>query len=182
MEINTTSIEGLLVFQPRIFKDERGEFFESFNQRLFDEITEGKYQFVQENQSISKKNVLRGLHFQKPPFAQGKLVRVIKGSVLDIAVDIRKNSETYGKYFSIFLSAENNTQLFIPPGFAHGFLAFEDETIFAYKCTNYYAPDHEITIQWNDPSLNINWEAENCIVSKKDNIGLEFSKFASDFN
>lgn len=181
MEISKTSIEGLIIFEPRIFKDERGEFFESFNQRLFDEVTEGKYQFVQDNQSLSKKDVLRGLHFQKPPFAQGKLVRVIKGAVLDVAVDIRKESKTYGKYFSIVLSAENNKQFFIPPGFAHGFLSLEKDTIFSYKCTNYYAPAAEVTIQWNDESLNINWGAKKCIVSEKDNIGLNFSKFTSDF-
>lgn len=181
MEIKRLSIEGLLLIEPRVFKDDRGEFFESFNKKLFDELTEGKYQFVQDNQSISKKNVLRGLHFQKPPFAQGKLVRVIKGVVLDVVVDIRKSSKTYGQHFSIVLSAENNMQFFIPPGFAHGFLSLEDETIFSYKCTNYYAPESEATIMWNDPSLNINWGNDKCIVSKKDNIGLDFSSFVSDF-
>lgn len=181
MEIKRLSIEGLLLIEPRVFKDDRGEFFESFNKKLFDELTEGKYQFVQDNQSISKKNVLRGLHFQKPPFAQGKLVRVIKGAVLDVVVDIRKSSKTYGQHFSIVLSAENNMQFFIPPGFAHGFLSLEDETIFSYKCTNYYAPESEATIMWNDPSLNINWGNDKCIVSKKDNIGLDFSSFVSDF-
>lgn len=181
MEISRTTIEGLVIFTPRIFKDERGEFFESFNQRMFDEATEGKFKFVQDNQSVSKINVLRGLHFQKPPFAQGKLVRVIKGSVLDVAVDIRKESKTYGEHFSIVLSAENNKQLFIPSGFAHGFLSLEEDTVFAYKCTNYYAPESEATIHWNDPILKIDWGVENCIVSEKDNIGLNFSKFASDF-
>ncbi|MEJ6583741.1 MAG: dTDP-4-dehydrorhamnose 3,5-epimerase [Crocinitomicaceae bacterium] len=181
MEIKTTPIEGLLLFEPRIFKDNRGEFFESFNQKVFDEATNHAYQFVQDNQSISGKNVLRGLHFQKPPFAQGKLVRVIKGAALDVAVDIRKNSKTYGKHFSVELSESNNKQLFIPPGFAHGFLALEQNTIFAYKCTNYYAPNHEATIRWNDPILKINWEGEKCLVSEKDDIGEYFSKFASDF-
>lgn len=181
MEISTTSIEGLLIIKPRIFKDDRGEFFESFNQQIFDEYTKGEYNFVQDNQSTSQKNVLRGLHFQKPPFAQGKLVRVIKGSVLDVVVDIRKKSKTYGEHFSLILSEKNNTQLFIPPGFAHGFLSLEDESIFVYKCTNYYAPDYEGTIQWNDSSLNINWGTEKCIVSEKDNFGLNFSNFASEF-
>ena len=181
MEISRTAIEGLVMFTPRVFKDERGEFIESFNQRIFDEAIEGKCEFVQDNQSVSKKNVLRGLHFQKPPYAQGKLVRVLKGSVLDVAVDIRKESKTYGEHFSIILSAENNKQLFIPAGFAHGFLSLEEDTVFVYKCTNYYAPESEVTIQWNDPILNINWGQENCIVSEKDNFGLNFSKFASDF-
>lgn len=181
MEIKTTSIEGLLIIEPRIFKDDRGEFFESFNQLQFDEATNKQYQFVQDNQSISKKNVLRGLHFQKPPFAQGKLVRVIQGAVLDVAVDIRRSSSTYGQHVAVELSKENNTQLFIPPGFAHGFIALEENTIFAYKCTNYYAPDYEGTIRWNDPELHINWGSETCLVSEKDNIGSDFSKFVSDF-
>ena len=181
MEIKTTSIEGLLIIEPRIFKDDRGEFFESFNQLQFDEATNKQYQFVQDNQSISKKNVLRGLHFQKPPFAQGKLVRVIKGAVLDVALDIRRLSSTYGQHVAVELSNENNRQLFIPPGFAHGFIALEENTIFAYKCTNYYAPDYEGTIRWNDPELQINWGSETCLVSEKDNIGSDFSKFVSDF-
>jgi len=181
MEISTTQIEGLLIIEPRVFKDERGEFFESFNQKKFDEATKNAYQFVQDNQSTSVKKVLRGLHFQRPPFAQGKLVRVIKGAVLDVAVDIRGNSQTYGQHFSIELTADNNKQLFIPPGFAHGFLALEDETIFAYKCTNFYDPNSEVTIQWNDPKLNINWGLNKCLMSEKDKVGLDFSKFVTDF-
>ncbi len=181
MEIKPTSIDGVLIIEPRIFKDERGEFFESFNQLIFDKATSGKYQFVQDNQSISKKNVLRGLHFQKPPFAQGKLVRVISGAVLDVAVDIRTDSNTYGQHVAVELSKDNNRQLFIPPGFAHGFIALEENTVFSYKCTNYYAPDYEATICWNDPVLNINWGSETCLVSEKDNKGIDFSKFASDF-
>lgn len=181
MEIKKTEIEGLLIMEPRVFEDERGAFFESFNQHKFDEITEGKYTFVQDNQSVSKKNVLRGLHFQNPPYAQGKLVRVIQGAVLDVAVDIRKASKTYGQHVAIELSAENNKQFFIPPGFAHGFIALEDETIFAYKCTNYYAPNSEGTILWNDPTLQINWGHDACLVSEKDKVGIEFSKFVSEF-
>jgi len=181
MKIKPTSIDGVLIIEPRIFKDERGEFFESFNQLIFDKATSGKYQFVQDNQSISKKNVLRGLHFQKPPFAQGKLVRVIHGSVLDVAVDIRTDSDTYGQHIAVELSKENNRQLFIPPGFAHGFIALEENTVFSYKCTNYYAPDYEGTIRWDDPVLNINWGSETCLVSEKDNIGTDFSKFVSGF-
>lgn len=181
MEINKTPIEGLIIFQPRIFRDERGAFFESFNQKLFDEITESHYNFVQDNQSISKKNVLRGLHLQRPPYAQGKLVRVIKGSVIDVVVDLRKYSKTYGEHYSILLSEENNKHFFIPPGFAHGFLSLEDDTIFSYKCTNYYAPDYEMTIQWNDPVLNIDWGTEKCNISEKDKVGIEFSSFVSEF-
>lgn len=181
MEIKTTPIKGVLIIEPRVFKDERGEFFESFNQMLFDKVTDGKYQFVQDNQSVSKKNVLRGLHFQKPPFAQGKLVRVIQGAVLDVAVDIRTDSKTYGEHVAIELSKENNKQLFIPPGFAHGFIALEENTVFAYKCTNYYAPDYEETIRWDDPVLNINWGSATCLVSEKDNTGRDFTKFVSDF-
>ena len=181
MEIETTNIEGLLILTPRIFKDNRGSFYESFNKKIFDDHTNGKYNFVQDNQSISKKGVLRGLHFQNPPYAQGKLVRVIKGAVIDIAVDIRKDSVTYGKHFKIKLSEENNIQFFIPPGFAHGFIALEDDTIFAYKCTNYYYPKSEATILWNDALLNIDWETNGCIVSEKDDIGLNFSSFESEF-
>lgn len=181
MEIKLTAIEGLILFEPQIFKDERGDFFESFNQKVFDEITDNKYQFVQDNQSVSKKNVIRGLHFQKPPFAQGKLIRVIQGAVLDITVDIRKQSSTYGEHFAVELSAKNNKQLFIPPGFAHGFLSLEENTIFSYKCTNYYAPNHEATIRWNDPSLKINWGTEKCLVSEKDKNGVDFSTFVTDF-
>lgn len=181
MEIIETPIEGLLVFKPRTFKDDRGAFFESFNQLKFDELTKGEFQFVQDNQSISKKGVLRGLHFQNPPYAQGKLVRVIKGRVIDVAVDIRKDSKTYGEYFSIELSEENNTQFWIPPGFAHGFFALEDDTIFSYKCTNYYSPESEGTLKWNDIDLNIDWNGVPIMISEKDEIGEEFRSFASRF-
>ena len=181
MEISKTPIKGLLVIEPRTFGDSRGNFFESFNQKIFDEATDGQFQFVQDNQSFSKKGVLRGLHFQNPPFAQGKLVRVIQGAVLDVAVDIRKDSETYGDYYSIELTPENNKQLWIPPGFAHGFLTLKDNTIFSYKCTNYYSPDSEGTIQWNDQALNIDWSLEPTLISEKDKIGEEFCNFASRF-
>ncbi len=181
MEINKTEIEGLLIFTPRKFEDDRGYFFESFNQSIFDEATNNKFSFVQDNQSFSKKGVLRGLHFQNPPFAQGKLVRVIKGAVLDVAVDIRKDSKTYGKYVSIELSEENNKQFWIPPGFAHGFITLEDDTIFSYKCTNYYAPQSEGTILWSDIDLNIDWKLKPIFVSDKDEIGTEFCNFATQF-
>lgn len=181
MIIKETPISGLLIFEPRVFTDSRGAFFESFNKKNFDDATAGKFQFVQDNQSLSHKNVVRGLHFQHPPFAQGKLVRVIKGSVLDVAVDIRVGSETYGEHFSIELSEKNGLMLWIPPGFAHGFKSLEDATIFSYKCTNYYAPESEGTIRWNDATLNINWGSTDCLVSEKDNLGEDFSTFASHF-
>lgn len=182
MEISEAPLDGLLVFKPRVFEDERGSFFESFNQKTFNEATDHKYQFVQDNQSLSKKGVLRGLHFQNPPYAQGKLVRVIQGAVLDIAVDIRKNSSTYGEYFGIELSAENNVQLWIPPGFAHGFVALEHDTIFSYKCTDYYNPGSERTLMWNDKDLNIDWKIDGkTLISEKDKLGKEFRTFASDF-
>ena len=181
MEIKKTPISGLHIFEPRVFSDSRGAFFESFNRKIFDEATGGQFQFVQDNQSLSHKNVVRGLHFQNPPYEQGKLVRVIKGSVLDVVVDIRLGSETYGEHFSIELSESNGLMLWIPPGFAHGFKSLEEQTIFLYKCTNYYAPQSEGTIRWNDAALNINWGSTDCLVSEKDNIGQEFHVFATQF-
>lgn len=181
MTVSKTPIDGLLIFEPRVFADHRGAFFESFNQQLFDAATDGKYVFVQDNQSLSKKGVLRGLHFQNPPYAQGKLVRVIQGAVLDVAVDIRSESKTYGKWFSIELSAENNKQLWIPPGFAHGFVALEEETLFSYKCTHYYAPQSEGTIRWDDPDLNIDWSILPSLISEKDQMGQDFRSFVSRF-
>jgi dTDP-4-dehydrorhamnose 3,5-epimerase len=181
MKVIETKIEGLLLIEPRVFSDNRGEFFESFNQRLFQDLTKDHYKFVQDNQSISHKGVLRGLHFQNPPFAQGKLVRVATGAVLDIAVDIRKGSPTYGQHESFELSAENNRQLWIPPGFAHGFLTLKNDTVFLYKCTNYYAPGNEGTLKWNDAQLNINWPIKNPIISPKDEIGEDFYSFVSQF-
>ncbi len=181
MNIIKPDIEGLLIITPRVFEDERGAFMESFNKQKFDEAVGREVNFVQDNQSVSKKGVLRGLHFQSPPFAQGKLVRVIKGAVIDIAVDIRKNSPTYGDYVAVELTAENNEQFWIPEGFAHGFVALEDETTFLYKCTNYYAPQSEGTLLWNDPTLNIDWGISDPIISEKDAIGQEFSNFVSDF-
>jgi dTDP-4-dehydrorhamnose 3,5-epimerase len=137
--------------------------------------------FVQDNVSVSKKNVLRGLHFQHPPMAQGKLVSVLNGRVIDVAVDIRKNSPTYGQHCMVELSRENGLQFWIPPGFAHGFLALEDETVFNYKCTNYYSPDHEETLLWDDIDLKINWPIQNPIISKKDLVGKIFRNFETTF-
>ena len=169
MEIIKTNIEGVVIIEPRIFKDDRGYFFESFSQREFEEKV-CKTTFVQDNESKSGYGVLRGLHFQKPPFAQSKLVRVIKGVVLDVAVDIRKGSPTFGQYVSVELTGENHRQFFIPRGFAHGFSVLSEEVIFQYKCDNFYSPQSEGAIAWNDPDLNIDWRspAEKVVLSEKD--------------
>ena len=180
MDVTTTNIKGLLVIKPEVFGDERGYFFESFRDDLM-KSNGVSPKFVQDNQSMSSKGILRGLHFQKDPFAQGKLVRVIKGSVLDVAVDIRKKSPTYGQHFSIELNEENKTMFYIPPGFAHGFLTLEDDTVFSYKCTNYYSKESEGAILWNSKLLNINWGIENPILSSKDETAPTFDKFQSPF-
>jgi len=161
-------IKGLFEITPRIFKDERGYFFESYSKKLFEE-NGIKEEFVQDNQSFSAKNVLRGLHFQKPPYAQGKLVRVAAGSVLDVAVDLRKGSPTFGKYDAIVLDSEKGNMFYIPPGFAHGFLTLEEGSIFTYKCTDFYNKASESGIVWNDPELNIDWGVSAPLVSEKDN-------------
>lgn len=180
MQVKKTPIEGLLIIQPKLFKDNRGYFYESFRKDVVAEHI-GNIDFIQDNQSLSAKNILRGLHFQKDPNAQGKLVRVIQGSVLDIAVDIRSTSKTYGQSFQIVLSAENHTQFWIPPGFAHGFLTLEDETIFCYKCTNYYSKEDEGGLMYNDPELGIDWGIENPILSEKDKFYPSFNQFKSPF-
>lgn len=180
MEIIRTKIEGLLIIKPQVFNDERGYFFESFNEDKFKDLGLANA-FVQDNESKSQKNVLRGLHFQKPPFAQGKLVRVIKGSVLDVAVDLRSGSPTYGQWEAVELTEENKLMYWIPPGFAHGFVTLEDDTIFSYKCTNVYNKESEGSILWNDSDLNINWNIENPILSEKDLVSPGFDGFASPF-
>ena len=169
MNIITTEIEGIVILEPEVLGDERGYFFESFSQREFEEKV-CKTTFVQDNESSSQYGVLRGLHFQRPPHTQAKLVRVVKGKVLDIAVDIRKGSPTFGKHVSVELSGENKRQLFIPRGFAHGFAVMSDEVVFQYKCDDYYAPHTEGGILWNDPALGIDWKlpAEDLILSEKD--------------
>jgi dTDP-4-dehydrorhamnose 3,5-epimerase len=177
MNIISTGIEGLLVIEPSIFEDERGYFYESYNKEKFDSLGIFSAPFVQDNQSKSNKGVLRGLHFQNAPFAQGKLVRVISGSVLDVAVDLRKDSKTYGKHFSIKLTGDNKRIFWVPEGFAHGFSTLEDDTIFSYKCTNYYNKNSEGCILWNDFDLNIDWGVLNPIVSEKDKNGIKFSDF-----
>jgi len=181
MEKITFEIEGLILFKPRVFFDSRGFFFESFNHARYKEVLGEDIEFVQDNISSSSKNVLRGLHFQSPPMAQGKLVSVISGAVIDIAVDLRKDSPTFGKYHSVELTADNKHQFWIPPGFAHGFVALCDYTVFSYKCTNYYAASHENTLMWNDPDLNIEWYCEHPIISEKDDIGVSFKQFESPF-
>lgn len=168
------------MINPRVFEDSRGYFFESYNERLLKEAGLDT-RFVQDNQSLSQKNVLRGLHFQAPPHAQGKLVRVIKGAVLDVVVDIRKGSPTYGKHFSIELNEKNKTMLWVPEGFAHGFLTLEDDTIFYYKCNNYYNKDSEGCVKWNDADLAIRWNAADPVLSEKDKAGTPFRDFASPF-
>jgi dTDP-4-dehydrorhamnose 3,5-epimerase len=170
MIVTKTPIEGLLVLEPKVFADERGWFSESFNQTAFNQAAgTNEYQFVQDNHSFSKAGVLRGLHYQLPPFAQGKLVRVVSGRVWDVAVDIRKSSATFGQWFGIELSAENKKQFWIPPGFAHGFLALEDNTEFLYKTTALYDKSSEGAIVWNDPTIGISWpEFKNLIINAKD--------------
>jgi dTDP-4-dehydrorhamnose 3,5-epimerase len=180
MEIQKTFIEGLFVIQPRVFEDARGYFFESWSEKQF--LNAGiDARFVQDNQSLSGKGVLRGLHFQAPPSAQGKLVRVITGSVLDVAVDIRRNSPTYGKHVAVTLSEKNKTMFYIPPGFAHGFVTLEDKTIFSYKCTGYYDKNAEGTVLWNDASLGIDWGIAEPLLSDKDRQGTPFAAFTSPF-
>ncbi len=180
MEIIKPSIEGLFLIKPNIFRDDRGYFFESWSKDIF--VKNGlDFEFVQDNESLSSKGVLRGLHFQNPPFAQGKLVRVIKGRVLDVAVDIRKESQTYGQYFAVELSEENKTIFWIPPGFAHGFIALEDDTIFTYKCTGVYNAEYEGSLLWNDVDLNIDWKIETPLVSDKDMLAGGFKNFESKF-
>ncbi len=175
MNVIKTDIEGVLILEPKVFGDNRGYFFESFSQRDFDELVKvgknGKtVRFVQDNESKSSYGVLRGLHFQKSPHAQSKLVRVVKGAVLDIAVDIRKGSPTFGKYVEVELTEENHRQFFIPRGFAHGFVVLSDEVIFQYKCDDFYAPECEGAIAWDDEDLGIDWRlpADKIILSAKD--------------
>jgi dTDP-4-dehydrorhamnose 3,5-epimerase len=169
MKVIETDIEGVVIIEPKVFSDERGYFFESFSQKEFEEKV-CKTTFVQDNESKSTYGVLRGLHFQKMPYAQAKLVRVVKGLVLDIAVDIRKGSPTFGKHISTELSEENRLEFFVPRGFAHGFVVLSDEAVFQYKCDNYYAPQSEGGILWNDPTLNIDYKItmEDIILSEKD--------------
>lgn len=180
MEIINTGFEGLLVLQPKIYTDERGSFLESWNKNLFKSLGID-IDFVQDNQSVSHKNVLRGLHFQQAPNAQGKLVRVTRGVVIDVVVDLRKNSTTYGKFYKIKLCSKKANMMWIPAGFAHGFLSLEDNTVFQYKCDAFYAPSSEGCLMWNDPSIGINWGVESPIVSSKDQEGLFLDELKTTF-
>ncbi len=181
MEFIKTKIEGLFIIEPRVFGDERGYFYESFRQDIFNRKVGREVMFVQDNQSKSGKDIVRGLHFQHTPFAQGKLVRVLSGSVIDVAVDIRKKSPTYGEHVSVQLTAENKRMFWIPEGFAHGFSSLEDDTVFVYKCTNYYNQESEGCLLWNDKDLNIDWQVSSPIISEKDKKGTEFCNFVSQF-
>lgn len=176
MEILTTEIPGLLIIKPDVFADDRGYFFESYNKTKLAKAGI-EVDFVQDNESRSMKGVLRGLHFQNAPYAQGKLVRVIKGAVLDVAVDIRKDSPTFGKWASILLTGENKLMYWIPEGFAHGFLTLEDDTIFTYKCSGSYYKPAEGAIKWNDPDLGIQWNVDDPILSDKDKVAPSFSDY-----
>lgn len=181
MQVIKTNIEGVLVLEPRVFGDSRGYFLESFNKKEFDVALGEVFEFVQDNESMSSKSVLRGLHFQTPPHDQGKLVRVIKGKVLDVVVDIRVGSSSYGEYFSIELNDLRKNMVWIPSGMAHGFVSLEENTIFAYKCTNYYEPKAEGCIMWNDNDLDIDWGVRNPVISDKDSRGIAFRNFTSPF-
>lgn len=181
MKIEKTNFKDLLIIQPTVFADDRGYFFESFNESRFRVETGLNITFVQDNQSMSAKGVLRGLHFQTPPKMQAKLIQVIKGAVLDVVVDLRRNQPTFGQHYKILLTSDNKTQLFVPEGFAHGFAVLEDNTIFAYKCSNYYSKENDRSMLWNDPALKINWEIENPIISEKDQAAQNFDQYQDVF-
>ena len=182
MHFLKTEIADLYIIEPKLIKDSRGYFMESFKKKWFNDNFRN-IDFIQENESKSRFGVLRGLHFQVPPFEQTKLVRVISGKVLDVAVDIRKSSKTYGKHVSVILSEENKKQFLIPKGFAHGFVVLSDSAIFSYKVDNYYSPDHEFGILYNDPILNIDWKCndKDILLSKKDKSNLNFDKINNCF-
>jgi dTDP-4-dehydrorhamnose 3,5-epimerase len=176
-----SSIPDIILLKPDVFEDNRGYFFESYNFLKILDIGID-VNFIQDNQSLSEKDVLRGLHYQSPPYAQGKLVRVIKGAVLDVAVDIRKKSAFYGKWVSQVLSEQNKMMMWVPPGFAHGFLTLEPETIFFYKCSDYYNKASEGIIKWDDDDIGIEWNISNPLVSERDKNGLSFNEFVSPFD
>ncbi len=180
MELIETGFKGLLLIKPKVFQDPRGYFFESFNKEKFKAIGI-EDEFLQDNQSLSGKGIVRGMHFQGPPHAQGKLVRVIRGAVQDVVVDIRKNSQTYGRHYDIELSGDNFLMLYIPPGFAHGFATLEDDTIFSYKCTDVYHPETEGGLPWDDREFGIQWKVNDPVLSDKDKKYEPFSLFVSPF-
>jgi len=184
MIVEKLEIDGPLVLEPRIFTDARGYFFESYSKKEFKQQTGLDIDFVQDNESASSYGVLRGLHFQKPPFCQAKLVRVIRGSVLDVAVDLRKGSPTYGKYVAVELTEDNHRQFFVPRGFAHGFSVLSERAVFQYKCDNFYAPQSEGSIAWDDADVAVDWRlpADKIILSAKDSNGLKLKDFDSPFD
>ena len=183
MDLIKTAIEGLVIIEPKVFKDARGYFFESFSQREF-EAKVRKVNFVQDNESMSSYGVMRGLHFQRPPFAQSKLVRCVKGRVLDVAVDIRKGSPTYGQHVAVELSEDNHRQFFVPRGFAHGFVVLSETAVFQYKCDNFYAPEADGGINIKDETLGIDWQIslDDAILSEKDTKHLCLKDFDSPFD
>lgn len=181
MQTEKTSIKGLWILTPDVYTDERGFFVETFQEKRYQEILGDTVHFVQDNLSFSKKNVLRGMHYQAPPFGQGKLVQVIKGKVLDVAVDIRFGSPTFGKYVAVELSAENHKQFYIPEGFAHGFVTLEDDTLFTYKCTSVYSKEYERGLLWNDPALGIDWKIDSPVISEKDRNCPLLANISQDF-
>lgn len=185
MEVIKTDIDGVVIIEPRIFNDERGYFYESFSQREFEEKV-CRITFVQDNQSKSSYGVVRGLHFQKPPYSQSKLVRCIRGRVLDVAVDIRKGSPTFGRHVAVELTEDNHRQFFVPRGFAHGFAVLSDEAVFQYKCDNFYCKESEGAVAWNDPELSIDWRipADKVILSEKDKLSKNVADadFLFDYN
>ena len=183
MNIIKTDIEGVLIVEPRVFGDARGYFFESYNARDFREQTGIDVTFIQDNESCSSYGVVRGLHFQKPPYAQAKLVRVVEGTVLDVAVDIRKGSATYGQHVAVELSADNKRQLFLPKGMAHGFAVLSERAVFQYKCDEYYHPEAEGAIAWDDPTLAIDWkiELDKVLLSDKDRRHPSFNDYVTPF-
>jgi len=178
LKISNVENSDLLIFSPETFEDERGYFFESFNQNRFENLSKQKFVFVQDNESKSIKGTLRGFHYQLGPFTQSKLVRVIDGEVLDVVVDVRKTSKNFGKHWSFKISSENKKQLFVPQGYAHAFLTLSDTAIFSYKVDNYFSPEHDRTIIWNDKFLQIDWEfnESDLIISDKDKEGIKFSQ------
>ena len=180
MKILQTELPGLLIIEPDVFRDERGYFCETYNQEKLSQLGFNKT-FVQDNESMSSKGVLRGIHFQKPPFAQAKLVRVVRGSIIDFAVDLRKGSPTYGKYKAVELDSETKKMLYLPEGFGHAFVSLEDNTIFSYKCSNFYNKESESGILWSDEDLNIDWKIDNPILSDKDKILGKLKDFDSPF-
>lgn len=182
MILEKTSLEGLLILKPKVHRDERGFFLETYRKELFQDLLPGT-EFIQDNHAMSAEaGILRGLHFQHPPAAQAKLVWVTRGAVFDVAVDLRKNSATYGQWFGLTLNAEDFTRLFIPRGFAHGYMTTRPDTEFMYKVDNYYSPEHDAGIVWNDPALSINWPSSNPILSAKDCNQQSFKELISPFD